>query len=168
MIFFIILHPFNQPCYYWRSCAQTNERIWLKYVILSQAICNISQFSLLLVQPNGCIWVFFFVSLFSVWLLVLICRNSDVHLCGKGTALVSGRGSEFWVASGAIRSSSVPLMLSGVKGDCRSPVADSYQNIKNKIIGFRSSCFYLCTLNDLSCREDFLNRQQCLAAEIDG
>lgn len=89
-----------------------------------------------------------------VYLYVQMCGDVSlyVHLCGKGTALVSVRGSEFWEASGAIRSSSVPLMLSGVKGDCKSPVADSCQIRKNKIIGFRSSCVSTCA-HLMICRE---------------
>lgn len=51
------------------------------------------------------------------------------YLCEKGNAFWdgSGRGSELGVASGVALSSSVPLMLSGVRGDCTSPVADSFK-----------------------------------------
>lgn len=50
----------------------------------------------------------------------------NLYLCENGNAFWVGSalGSEFCVTSGVL-SSSVPLILSGVKGDWRSPPADS-------------------------------------------
>ena len=57
----------------------------------------------------------------------------NVYLCENGNAFWagSGLGSEFCVTSGVL-SSSVPLMLSGVKGDWRSPPADSFKKRRRK------------------------------------
>lgn len=57
----------------------------------------------------------------------------NLYLCENGNAfwVGSGLGSEFWVTSGVL-SSSVPLILSGVKGDWRSPPADSFKKKKKK------------------------------------
>lgn len=57
----------------------------------------------------------------------------NVYLCENGNAFWAGSalGSEFCVTSGVL-SSSVPLMLSGVKGDWRSPPADSFKKKKKE------------------------------------
>ena len=60
----------------------------------------------------------------------------NLYLCENGNAFWVGSalGSEFCVTSGAL-SSSVPLILSGVKGDWRSPPADSF---KKREVGDKS------------------------------
>lgn len=51
--------------------------------------------------------------------------NLYLWVNGNAFCVGSALGSEFCVTSGIARSSSVPLMLSGVKGDWISPPADS-------------------------------------------
>lgn len=59
---------------------------------------------------------------------LIMIAELNVYLCGNGNAFWVGSalGSEFCVTSGVL-SSSVPLILSGVKGDWRSPPADSFK-----------------------------------------
>lgn len=58
----------------------------------------------------------------------------NLYLCENGNAFWVGSvlGSEFWVTSGVL-SSSVPFILSGVKGDWRSPPADSLKKEKRGV-----------------------------------
>lgn len=78
----------------------------------------------------------------------------NVYLCENGNAFWAGSalGSEFCVTSGVL-SSSVPLMLSGVKGDWRSPPADSFKKRKKRERVFFFKVFYFwsitqCHLNE--------------------
>lgn len=59
--------------------------------------------------------------------------NLYLWVNGNAFCVGSALGSEFCVTSGIARSSSVPLMLSGVKGDWISPPADSFSETNNTL-----------------------------------
>lgn len=93
------------------------------------------------------------------------------------------KGSWFWDGSGrgsggccgisgvVPLSSSVPLMLSGVKGDCRSPVADSWHDVNNKVKGteIKLNCMfsaaewikYWCNVERIPAQWVTLHRKWC-------